>query len=220
MQRFTSVDPHAENYYDISPYVYCHNNPIRLVDPDGRDDKDKVEFKLPNLSDIVHGVLATFGCDPQVPKTDSKQSLEESQNKVDQQAETRSEVKKASKEALVMGAHKAADGLETTGTVMQGAGYVLAIPTEGVSLSLIPAGKKIEAGGSFINAALDISEGKTGKAAANIASSFAFGAVGRKVEHLKNVGKIAKNENVLLQLIIDVHAKITSFFTNSFSDKK
>lgn len=35
--RFTSVDPMAEKYYSISPYVYCSNNPINQIDPDGRD---------------------------------------------------------------------------------------------------------------------------------------------------------------------------------------
>lgn len=33
--RFTSIDPHAENYYSISPYVYCANNPLKYIDPTG-----------------------------------------------------------------------------------------------------------------------------------------------------------------------------------------
>lgn len=34
--RFISIDPNAEDYYHISPYAYCINNPINAVDPDGR----------------------------------------------------------------------------------------------------------------------------------------------------------------------------------------
>jgi len=32
-----SVDPLSDKYPSVSPYVYCANNPVRLVDPDGRD---------------------------------------------------------------------------------------------------------------------------------------------------------------------------------------
>ena len=31
-----TVDPLCEKYYNISPYVYCGNNPINAFDPDGR----------------------------------------------------------------------------------------------------------------------------------------------------------------------------------------
>jgi len=36
--RWGSVDPHAENYYSISPYAYCSGNPVNRIDPDGRID--------------------------------------------------------------------------------------------------------------------------------------------------------------------------------------
>ena len=32
-----SVDPMAHKYPSLSPYVYCANNPIKLVDPNGEE---------------------------------------------------------------------------------------------------------------------------------------------------------------------------------------
>jgi RHS repeat-associated protein len=37
IMRTTTIDPHAENYYSTSPYAWCGNNPVLMVDPDGRD---------------------------------------------------------------------------------------------------------------------------------------------------------------------------------------
>ena len=37
---FLSVDPMADKYPSISPYAYCAWNPVKLVDPDGREIDD------------------------------------------------------------------------------------------------------------------------------------------------------------------------------------
>ncbi|MDE6787634.1 MAG: hypothetical protein K2J46_11440, partial [Muribaculaceae bacterium] len=34
---FTKPDQHCEKYYWLSPYLYCANNPVNLVDPTGKD---------------------------------------------------------------------------------------------------------------------------------------------------------------------------------------
>ena len=34
---WTAVDPMSDKYPNISPYAYCAWNPVKLVDPDGRD---------------------------------------------------------------------------------------------------------------------------------------------------------------------------------------
>ena len=36
---FTTVDPLADKYPNVTPYLYCNGNPIMLVDPDGREKK-------------------------------------------------------------------------------------------------------------------------------------------------------------------------------------
>ena len=35
--RFTTIDPLSNNHYGISPYSYCMNNPMKFIDPDGKD---------------------------------------------------------------------------------------------------------------------------------------------------------------------------------------
>ena len=34
---WTQMDPLAEKYYNVSPYVYCGGNPVNRIDPDGMD---------------------------------------------------------------------------------------------------------------------------------------------------------------------------------------
>ncbi len=51
--RWHSVDPMATNYTNYSPYVYCANNPIRMIDPNGMWFKDTAwEFVGELLDDI------------------------------------------------------------------------------------------------------------------------------------------------------------------------
>ena len=57
-------DPHAESYYDVTPYGYCHNNPMNKIDPNGKDDffnsAGAFMYSTPKGSDVyINNVLIT-----------------------------------------------------------------------------------------------------------------------------------------------------------------
>lgn len=45
VRKWLSVDPMADKYPNISPYAYCEWNPVRFVDPDGRNPRTGVPGK-------------------------------------------------------------------------------------------------------------------------------------------------------------------------------
>ena len=49
LRRWMTPDPLSEKYYGVSHYVFCNNNPVNLVDPDG-------EFQL--FSNFVGGIVS------------------------------------------------------------------------------------------------------------------------------------------------------------------
>ncbi|GHV43017.1 hypothetical protein FACS1894180_0880 [Bacteroidia bacterium] len=55
--RFTTVDPHAERYYAVSPYAYAAGNPMNRIDPTGKDwfvnNENGNVFFIRGLSDLT-----------------------------------------------------------------------------------------------------------------------------------------------------------------------
>ena len=45
LRRWLVPDPLSEKYYDVSPYVYCNDNPVNLVDPDGKRPRIYIQGK-------------------------------------------------------------------------------------------------------------------------------------------------------------------------------
>ena len=58
LPMWLSVDPLSDSYPDTSPYVYCGNNPIKFVDPDG---KEKHNMMYPYSKDINQMILYEAG---------------------------------------------------------------------------------------------------------------------------------------------------------------
>lgn len=51
--RFSTMNPLAEKYYSCSLYVYVMNNPLRFIDPNGKDGWDV-------FGGTIDGVVANF----------------------------------------------------------------------------------------------------------------------------------------------------------------
>ena len=50
--RFTTPDPLAEKYYDVSPYTYCNNNPVNYIDLRG----DSITMDNQSIMAIYNGL--------------------------------------------------------------------------------------------------------------------------------------------------------------------
>ena len=52
-----SVDPMWEKYVDATPYNYCHGNPMKMIDPDGMEEKENKQYeKRKTLSETETGL--------------------------------------------------------------------------------------------------------------------------------------------------------------------
>ena len=89
LRRWLTPDPLSEKYYTSSPYAYCADNPINLVDPDGRRVDDYLFDKNLDYTGIiktganhriviettVYPILNNRQPHPELDSKDDKQSI-------------------------------------------------------------------------------------------------------------------------------------------------
>lgn len=58
--RTTTQDPMAEKYYSISPYAWCAGNPIKHVDPTGKESINGINMNEKNAKNVIPGLLNKY----------------------------------------------------------------------------------------------------------------------------------------------------------------
>ena len=52
------MDPLCEKYYGMSPYAYCGNNPVRYIDPDGREIRGQTKKDTKQVIEDIRAIFA------------------------------------------------------------------------------------------------------------------------------------------------------------------
>lgn len=187
LARWDRIDPLCEKYYSTSPYVYCNNNPVKYIDPDGRFTSmwkaqfnhkfSEMEAKFTGcvVGDIVH----------------DKNAISENgsyyYNKVSSDGEGGFVVTK-----VMNMSRDLADGLTNVGTGAEVVGYGLTLSGVGaeVGAPLAGAGATLSTVGTLTGIAIDAFNGDY----KNAIKSGVFYTVGASIE--KAIEKIPGCEDV------------------------
>jgi hypothetical protein len=108
-------------------------------------------------------------------------------------------------------------GLQATGILVKAIGYTAAIPTEGASLALIPAGEIIEDVGVGIEIIMDLGEGNTTDALVTGGIKLAFGSTSSGINKLQKAEKLSKTDSGILQFVNECWNQASNYIQESIS---
>ena len=136
--RTTTMDPKAEKYYSLSPYLWCAGNPVRFVDLDGKEVKDYVIGAFSAIMDNFTGGA-----------TNLRRSLVEQSNNID---DFYSGVQIGNGASAVIGASEIIIGCSMLvgGDATAYAGAAAVVPSGGMTVILVAGGSAISAEGAII----------------------------------------------------------------------
>ena len=98
LRRWLVPDPLSEKYYGVSPYAYCANNPMNLVDPDGREGVKHIDEE--GRKEIVSSIVMILQPQRKVPEKASTRTRERIKRANERIRRENNEVIESTKELL------------------------------------------------------------------------------------------------------------------------
>lgn len=211
---WTSVDPLAEKYYHVSPYVYCMNNPIQFMDPDGRFPsmwKAMLNHKLSEMEAKFTGSVVGDIVHDRNARTKNGRYY---YNKISPDGDGGIVVTRVTKMSREL-----ADNVSTIGTAIEGVGLGMTLSVVGAEAGVPTAevGAAVSTAGTLTGIAIDIFNGDIGEAAK---SALFHGAVWKLKTLIKKIPECDYITKNILQQGTDLKMSLMEYTFDEAIEKK